>query len=667
MDETVEIPDIEWEKTPKKPPKHKHSLFTNYFNTVLYQIVTILVPLVVTPYISQVLLPEGVGHYSFSYSVITFFTIFGALGFNMYGQRQIARHQTSKTTQSLIFWELVIARLGSVLIALAVNITLSSLGVYGDYTPLMNIMNINIVAVAFDIAFLFQGNEEFGKVATLNTISKVLGVIFIFIFVKSANDLWIYTLIKSSVFLLGYLTVWLIAPLKLRRVSIKQINPLRHWKGVLILFIPEIAISIYTVLDRTLIGLLIDGYNSSGAKLSDIQNGYYEQSEKIVRLVITVVTAIGTVMIARNASEYKQGHSDIVKDNIYKAGRAIWLIGTPMAFGFAAIAPNFVPWFFGTGYDECITLIRIFCPIIIFIGFTNLFGIQYLVPTKREKQYAIALIMGAIFNLTLNIFLIRVFQGISFNVPWDENGHGAVGAAIASVIAELAVTSTMAFMVRKDINVLKIIAMSWRYIFSGAVMFISLYFLEKVMVANIGNTFLLILAGIGIYGMMLIATVDPFIFFFIRKIMNKIPLHKVSIGLNIFGLLFNVAYAVLMIILFVKLDDYLYPLYDFIAGRFLSFIPIGVFRVFYIAWIFLSLAASIFAFAWVLFSFIKIRRKDNKKRMHIFIIVCGGLINNIFYLVGGIFGLSYLIREQERIQKENEEMKVLIEKEDEVE
>ena len=62
----------------------------NYLYNVSYQILTIILPFITTPYISRVLSPEGVGIYSYTNSITQYFILFGCIGLNLYGQREIA-------------------------------------------------------------------------------------------------------------------------------------------------------------------------------------------------------------------------------------------------------------------------------------------------------------------------------------------------------------------------------------------------------------------------------------------------------------------------------------------------------------------------------------------------------------------------------------------------
>lgn len=488
----------------------------NYIYNVVYQLLLIIVPLIVTPYISRKLTPEGIGQYSFSFSVISYFTIFASLGFGTYSQREIAKYQGDSNKQSCIFWEIIICRLCSVLIALCINILLSFLKIYGDYSILLFIMSINIASLAFDVAFFFQGNEQFGKIVLANSIIRIIGVISIFIFVKNENDVWKYTLIQGLILFFGYISLWIYLPKYLKKVNVTDLRPFKHLKPSIILFLPTIAISIYTVLDKTLIGLLItDTYSiitSDGVeiikKYSDLENGFYEQSEKLIKLAMTIITCIGSVMIPRNTQEYTKGNLEQVKQNVYISSRLIWFIGVPIMFGLIAISSNIVPWFYGDGYEKCEVLLSIFSCLSIIIGFSNVFGLQYLMPCGKDWKYTIPLLIGAFINLTLNLIFIKLW--------WS------IGAAIASIIAELCVTLCMGFAIRKEIDLKKVLFMSWKYLLSGGIMLMVIKLLSDRMNATMMNSFILIILGGLIYLFILFLVKEQFVYLAINKIKNRI-------------------------------------------------------------------------------------------------------------------------------------------------
>ena len=83
-----------------------NSIFKNYLYNVAYQIATLLVPLITTPYVSRVLLPEGVGTAAFINSITSYFVIAGTLGISLYGNRQIAYYREDKVEMSKTFWSI---------------------------------------------------------------------------------------------------------------------------------------------------------------------------------------------------------------------------------------------------------------------------------------------------------------------------------------------------------------------------------------------------------------------------------------------------------------------------------------------------------------------------------------------------------------------------------
>ncbi len=511
--ESVDVHDNKIEIELNNSPK-KNNVKKNYLFNVIYQLFLIIVPLIVTPYVSRVLTPNGIGRYSFAFSLITYFTLFGALGFGYYAQRAIAKCQDDRSSQSKIFWEVIICRLIPVAIALVLNFVLCVTGVYKEYKSLMLIFSINITALAFDIAFFFQGNEQFGKLVFRNVLIKTISIVCIFVFVKEESDLWLYALINSAMLIVSNLSLWTYLP-KVVSKPTEKLKPLSHLKGTIVLFIPTIAISIYTVLDKTLIGFLVPGTYTvieDGVevikKYSDLENGYYEQTEKLVKMAMTVITCIGTVMIPRNSNEIAKGNIEQVKKNINTSSRLVLLLGLPMVMGLIAVASNLVPWFFGDGYDKCIQLFWILSPLIVIIGFSNVFGLQYLVPSGQDKKFSLALLIGSAVNLLLNVFFIKIW--------WS------IGAAFATILAECCVTGVMAFMVRKEVNIFKVLLKSWKIIIASVVMFAVTFTLGIKLSPGIINSLLLVLIGVMIYGTILLILQEEYIIGAIKKVFKII-------------------------------------------------------------------------------------------------------------------------------------------------
>lgn len=489
------------------------SIKKNYIYNLIYQIFALITPLITTPYVSRVLGSSGIGQYSFTYSIATYFTLFAALGFGYYAQREVARFQDNKHEQTIIFWEIFIARFVSVSLSAFIYIILNSFAVFGQlYSTLIWILTINIVATAFDVTFFFQGNEDFGFIAIRNIVVKCIGMISIFIFVKNSSHVWLYALCQSVILIISNLSLWSKLPKLLTKFSLRELNVKRHYLPTLRLFIPTIAVSVYTMLDKTLIGVLIPGSTENLAgeivKLSDVENGFYEQAEKIVKLSMTIITSLGTVMIPRNANAIASGNIDEFKTNINGALKFVFLIGVPIMFGLAAVACNFSPWFFGPGYEKVPYLIMMFSPLILIIGLSNVLGLQYLIPLKLDKKYTIAVTSGAVINLCLNTFLIRYF--------WSY------GACIATVFAELLILILMLLFSKKDISFFAVVRKSWKPIISGIIMFAAVFLTQFFLKSSIINTLILVCEGIVVYFALLVVFREELLFTMINKFISKV-------------------------------------------------------------------------------------------------------------------------------------------------
>ena len=476
----------------------KKSITKNYIYNLTYQILVLILPLVTTPYISRVLGAENIGIYSYTISITTFFILFGSLGIALYGQREVAYVQNDKKKYSNIFWEIVILRAITILIALIV-FYFTFVNGNNDYQLYYKILILEILANAIDISWFFQGLEEFKKTVVRNIIVKLISVLCIFTLVKNGEDLPIYFGIYVLSTFLGNLSLWLYLPKYIKKVNINELKILRHIKPTISLFIPQIAIQVYTLLDRTMIGTII-------ADKSEV--GYYEQSQKIIKMLLTIITSLGTVMMPRIANTFADGDKEKVNKYMKQSFNLVFLLGFPLVFGIIAVSKAFVPVFFGDGYDRVSILMSVVSPIILLIGLSNVTGTQYLLPTKRQKEYTISVICGATINFIMNSLLI-----------WKL---GALGASIGTVIAEITVTGVQIYFTRKDFKWKEILELSFKYFMLGIIMFTVCLIVGNFIDNNKIKVITQVAAGILTYGLSLFAIKDEFIMTLLnRKLKRK--------------------------------------------------------------------------------------------------------------------------------------------------
>jgi O-antigen/teichoic acid export membrane protein len=479
-------------QTNSEPVAKKPSLRANFIYNFISQLLTLLVPLATTPYLSRVLHEEGNGQYSYSLSIITIFLLFANLGFTTYGQREIARCQDDKEAKSECFWEIVILRTISTLVVTAVFFSVLYTVGFKKCNNLILIFGIELVGTIFDIQFLYFGEEDFKSIAIRTIVLKICGMIGIFCFVKTENDTWIYTLCISVSTVFSYLILWPQAFKRVSFVKAKSLNLKKHLVPVLAIFVPTVAITVYATLDKTMIGLLIP------AGQSDYENGCYEQAYKINSIALLLVTVISPVMTSRNASDYKKGDYEAIKRHIDYAESYVWMIGAPLIGGFAALSYNVCAWFLGSGYAEVPLLLQIMSVRFILSGFSEIFGSQLFLATRQEKYFSIATITTALVDFGTNFWLIPIL--------------GATGAAITTAASEFICCSILLFFAckHKYVSIKALLIKSWKYLLSAGVMFVALYFTVNLLPYKIWSFLVFLIGGSLIYGLMLFALRDRF-------------------------------------------------------------------------------------------------------------------------------------------------------------
>lgn len=478
----------------------KKRIASNYIYNLIYQIVIVFSSLVSIPYLVRVLGSTNLGIYSYTYSIVTIFFLLGALGINTYGQREIAYTQDDIKKRSRVFFELVILRIFTTIISLILLFIFSL--VVSEYSIYYKIFSIYIISNIFDITWFYQGMENFKSISLRSIFIKIIYIISLFIFVKNKNDLSIYILLFSISTLIINLSLFLGIRKNINKVELNSLNVKRHIKPVLLLFIPSIASLIYTVLDKTMIGLMVPEINNVS---------FYEQACYIDKTILLLITTIGTIMVSKMSYSYEKKNFESLKYYMKKIINFVWLFGSALMFGVCSIISNFVPWFYGYEYSSVINLVYIMSLLIIVIGLNNVIGIQYLVSTKQQNKYVIAIVIGCIINFILNLILI--------------NKIGTIGASISSVIAEAVILFIELYFVRKVISIKDVFLPSIKYILFGLIMFIPTYLIGDLLGSTIISTIIQIIVGIIIYVSLLLVSKDKFlyenVFGYLKSIKNK--------------------------------------------------------------------------------------------------------------------------------------------------
>ena len=472
------------------------SVAKNYVYNLVFQLLTIIMPLVSTPYLTRILGAENLGIHGYTVSIVTYFILFGSLGISMYGQREIAYVQDDKRKRSNVFFELIIIRFITYILSLITFYLFFC--THGSYAIYYKILIVEMLANAIDISWYFQGMEEFRKTVIRNLIVKVLGLILIFVFVKKASDLVTYFILYVLFDFVGNLTLWLYLKNEVS-LNIKALRFKKHIKPMILLFLPQVAVQIYTVLDKTMVGNITHNM---------VDVGYYDQAQKLVRALLLIVTALGLVMNSRIANSHAKKDNEAIKNYLIQSLSMVWMVGIPLTLGVIAISDKFIPWYLGNDFLPVIPLINATAPILMAIGLNNVTGVQYLIHVGKQNVFTVSVIIGATFNAVLNYILIKKI--------------GVIGAVYSSVIAETIILIVHLIYLRKKITILDIIKPGFKNVFAGIIMFIIVRCITNFFSISIVNSLIEVIVGAIVYLSTLIIIRDEFSIGIMKKVLNVV-------------------------------------------------------------------------------------------------------------------------------------------------
>lgn len=463
----------------------KASIRENYIYNMIYQVLNIILPLITTPYISRVLGPDGIGVYSYTYSIVSTFVMVGSLGIGTYGQKEIAAVSDDCNQISVKFYEIQTVKIMAVTIASILFCMMSLF--YKQYTIFFVIQVPYFLGAVLDISWLYQGLENFRMVAVRNILIKVLSLLLIFALVKNESHLIIYMVILSLAQVFGNLTMWVSLNKILVKIDIKQLSLKRHIKPTFVYFVPTVSYQIYAVLDKAMLGYI---YNDTA------ENGFYEQAHKLINMMTMVVSSYTIVMRSRMTVYFAKQEDSNIRKHLNDSMHFIGLLVFPMSFGLAAVASNIVPWFFGVGYEKVIILLHIFSPYFVFMGVCTCLGTHILTPSGQQGKSNVGQCISAIANVCLNMVLIPRL--------------GAIGAAIASVISEIIIVVAYMHYVSLYMTYKTLFGILYKYFIAALIMFIPAMFLSMELSPDLMSTALIVMVGGVVYLAMLIILKDRY-------------------------------------------------------------------------------------------------------------------------------------------------------------
>lgn len=467
------------------------SVKVNFFFNLIQVVSSLLFPLITFPYVSRVIMADGIGQIQFFTSIINYIILFSSIGIPMYGIREIARVRDNKedlqrTTIEILALNLILTFLGYIAV-LVVCCIVEKIQVN---VPLFVLLSSSILLTTIGCSWFYSGIEDFKYIAIRGFIIKCIAVVVLFATVHSQSDLLWYGFYTVA----GSIGNNIINFYRLRRYfSFRdcfqlKLNIRKHLKPALSIFVFNLITSIYLNLDTLMLGFI----------KGNTAVGYYTAATKLSHLLLTVVTSIGTVLLPRSSNLIKNNKTEEFAKLSAKAYNFNLMLGFPVCFGLIILSPQLIRLFSGDSFVPAIITLQLISPIVIAIGISNLIGLQVLYPLGKINLVTISTCVGAIFNFILNCFFIPKLA---------QNG-----AAIATAVAEVSVVLTQFVIARKYIPFKPFNIFVFKYFLCAIIMAFACYYISSLFQNDFVSILLSAFVGFCVYSAALLLAKDKIAF-----------------------------------------------------------------------------------------------------------------------------------------------------------
>lgn len=456
----------------------------NYLYNIGYESLSLILPVITAPYIARVLGADGIGINNYTSSFAIVFSVFGRFGIDRYGSKHIAYNMDNKDKRSKCFWDIWFLQVISSLLSIIAYIIFFT--IQGSSLKLLFIMQLPVVLSALiDISWFYIGLENFKKIVIRNTFTKIISVVLIFTLVKSYSDLNKYIIINSLSALIGCVTFWFAISKYVNKLKISDINIKPYIKESFVYFIPQICVQLYTVADQIIVGALS----------SVIAVGYYSQSLRIPKMSLAFITSLSTVLMPKMANLYGKSDMKNIEKYLKKSLQITICIGVFGSSSMAAVSSKFVPIFFGKDFNVIVPYMMINSLIAIIVPIGLVFTNQFTIPTSKNKEYVIPIVLAAVVSVISNFILIPII--------------GIMGAVITVILTELMSTIFKIVLIRKYLNLKELFKSTYVYLLFGSVNFVVVYLSSLFIETNIISLLLMCILCFLIYGGLILAFSNP--------------------------------------------------------------------------------------------------------------------------------------------------------------
>ena len=445
------------------------NLKKNFAYQAIWQVLSMILPLITSPLLARNLGAEGIGIYSFTSSVVGYFTLVANFGVYRHGLQKIsaARNDTEKCNR--IFWEIwwLHALISIIVGCFYVIFIINSI----NYKLFYVILWLQYLGGILSIDWLFAGIENFKKITIRDTVIKLVTFCLILLFIRNQNDLLTYFVIMAGGSFAGGIVFWISAHRYIHFVPVTINKIFSHSKGMTLLFIPVLVENIYTSMDKIMLGVMD----------SKISVGFYENAEKAL-ISQRIIHALIAVIMPRMSFLIYNHRKEEINKLMKKIIESAMILSVLFAIVTVAVSKEFSVIFWGEEFYPCAKLIFIMALAMPAMGLSRLIRDEWLLPSNQNKSYILCAGLGALTNFLINLFLIPCF--------------GVIIAAVSTFVSECVVFLAQCVVVRHQIPIIHYIKKGRAYIIFGMITFLMIRGIANIFELHIYALFVEVTVGI---------------------------------------------------------------------------------------------------------------------------------------------------------------------------
>lgn len=451
-----------------------NSVKINFILNTTRMLLGMIFILLTTPYVTRILGAESLGKVEYVNSIITYFILFTALGIPNYGLREVARCRENKYKLSKVVIELGIILFITTIAGYIILLIFLYNTKLLELKNLVLLISVNLIFTNVGFEWFYQGIENQLYITIRYIILRIISLILLFFIVKNSNDYLKYgiilVLMNSGSNILNFIN--LRKYISFKEIKIKDLEILKHIKPILVIFSASVAISIYLQLDTVMIG-----------NIDKSAVAFYNVANKIVRIPLTIVTALGTVLLPRISNFHQKNDIENYKKYLNHSLNYILMMALPIFFGVILLSKTIVLIMAGEKFLVSVPTMKILAIIIPIVGIAYFLGYQLLYPRGLERYYTYSVVTAAIVNFIFNYITIPKYL---------QNG-----AALGTVIAESIGVIMMLFFSRKLLKEIEFFSIKrLKYFIASGIMGILVYIVTLQAMNNTATLLFSILIGI---------------------------------------------------------------------------------------------------------------------------------------------------------------------------